>query len=172
MWLHDGLIDRISPKAADMIEAGRLYYSLMAELELQYLHEIGWIRPTGREVIRALAEDIGLQCGEKSFSQVARKACELTWTRDPFDRLISAEAVVAGGLLLSRDALILQHCEAARWAMAPSSPGSAASSPLTFWSVAGSGACCSTHGSLGMRLPGSPSFAASSIATWGGIRTW
>jgi hypothetical protein len=40
MWLYDGLSDRLSQKAIDLIEAGRLVISPIAELELQYLHEL------------------------------------------------------------------------------------------------------------------------------------
>ena len=87
----------------------------MAELELQYLFEIGRIRPTGGEVVDTLAEEVGLKRSEVAFGLIARKACELSWTRDPFDRLICAEALVAGGRLISKDETILEHCHAAPW---------------------------------------------------------
>jgi PIN domain nuclease of toxin-antitoxin system len=38
------------------------------------------------------------------------------WTRDPFDRLISSNAICAGSPLLTKDATILEHCSCATWA--------------------------------------------------------
>lgn len=115
MWLHDGLVDRLSTKAVDAIESGRLYISPMVELELQYLHEIGRVRFTARSVIGPLQRDIGLRIGEASFPDIVRQACALDWTRDPFDRLIVAECMVANGWLLTRDETILSNSSCGMW---------------------------------------------------------
>lgn len=114
-WLHDGLLERLSSAAARAIEAGRLTLSGMAELELQYLHELGRLRPNAKEIVAALAEEIGLQRSEMPLAPIAAKACELGWTRDPFDRLISAEVLLAGARLVTKDETILANCEAALW---------------------------------------------------------
>ena len=42
-------------------------------------------------------------------------AMEFSWTRDPFDRLIAAQALVSGERLLTRDRLIRANCSWAFW---------------------------------------------------------
>jgi PIN domain nuclease of toxin-antitoxin system len=115
LWLHDGLVDRLSDVAIDVIEKGRLYYSPMVELELQYLHEIGRFRPNSEQAIQALAKDIGLRRGGLGFSEVVTTAVALDWTRDPFDRLIVAEAMRVGAKLVTKDATIQKNYPDAVW---------------------------------------------------------
>jgi len=115
MWLHDGLTGRLSSAAIAAIERGRLYIPAISELELQYLHEIGRFRPTAAQAVRVLAEEIGLRRGDFPFSTVVAEALDLVWTRDPFDRLIVAETLVAGGKLVTKDEAIRAHFAAALW---------------------------------------------------------
>ena len=114
-WLHDGLLERLSGAAARATEAGRLTLSGTAELELQYLHEIGRVCPDAQTVVSTLTEEIGLRRSEMPLAPIASRASHLAWTRDPFDRLISAEALLAGARLVTKDETILAHCEAALW---------------------------------------------------------
>jgi PIN domain nuclease of toxin-antitoxin system len=115
MWLYDGLVERLSKRAAAAVESGRLRACGMVELELQHLREVGRIRPSPQEVLRTLEESIGVHRSERALASVAAKACGLTWTRDPFDRMIVAEALLAGARLVTRDELILDNCESAVW---------------------------------------------------------
>jgi PIN domain nuclease of toxin-antitoxin system len=115
VWLYDGLTQRLSPSAIAIIETGRLFVSSIVELEIQYLHEIGRFRPTAHQALDVLSDEIGLQCSELSFRAVVRKACQFHWTRDPFDRLIVAEAVVANAPLVTKDTTILTHYAQAVW---------------------------------------------------------
>jgi PIN domain nuclease of toxin-antitoxin system len=115
MWLYDGLVEKLSPLAADSIERGRLTVCGIVELELQYLHEIGRIRPLPAEVLGALSSSIGLARSERTLAEVAAFACRLDWTRDPFDRMIAAEAMLSDGILITRDETLRGNCAAARW---------------------------------------------------------
>jgi PIN domain nuclease of toxin-antitoxin system len=115
MWLHDGLVERLSDRAAAAIDSGRLLVSGMVELELQYLREVGRIRPSARDVLLALEASIGLSRSDLSLARVAEAACALNWTRDPFDRMIVAEATLARGRLVTRDEMILDNSPAALW---------------------------------------------------------
>lgn len=45
----------------------------------------------------------------------AHAAAGLTWTRDPFDRMIAAHAIVADTPLLTADRTILDHLPLASW---------------------------------------------------------
>ncbi len=114
-WLYAGRLDLISPTAQAAIESGLPRVSPMALLEVQYLHEIGRITKTADQVLAALTDEIGLRVGEAPFADVAARAQTLDWTRDPFDRLIVAEALVANGALITRDDNIRGHCTCAVW---------------------------------------------------------
>ena len=46
---------------------------------------------------------------------MTKAAADLTWTRDPFDRLIAAHAIVAGAPLLTADRGILENLPLATW---------------------------------------------------------
>lgn len=115
MWLHDGLVGRLSERAKDAIESGVLLVCGMVELELQYLREIGRIRPSPQEVLRTLEASIGVRRSKQELAAVATVACSVTWTRDPFDRLIVAEARLNHGKLITRDELIRDNFAGAVW---------------------------------------------------------
>ncbi len=66
-------------------------------------------------MLNALRRDVGLEVDDASFAEVADAAVGLTWTRDPFDRLIAAHAIVAGATLLTADRTILEHLPQAAW---------------------------------------------------------
>lgn len=50
-----------------------------------------------------------------SLEQLTKAALDLAWTRDPFDRLIAAHAIVAGAPLLTADEQILENLSLATW---------------------------------------------------------
>ena len=52
----------------------------------------------------------------QDFSIIMQHALELNWTRDPFDRLIVAQAMAAGAALVTADHLIREHFVGAVWA--------------------------------------------------------
>lgn len=114
-WLYEGRAELFTPAAMRAIESGLLQASPVVQLELAYLHEIGRINRSGNAVLESLAKDIGLSVADASFAQVLKAAETLSWTRDPFDRMIVAHAGIADALLVSKDRLILKHCDRAVW---------------------------------------------------------
>lgn len=114
-WLYEGRMDLISAPALHAIEQGLLQVSPVVQLELAYLHEIGRISRDGGYVLEALSKDIGLSVADVSLAQMMKKAGALTWTRDPFDRMIVAHAMIADAVLVSKDRLIRKHCDRAIW---------------------------------------------------------
>lgn len=114
-WLYEGRTELLTPAAMRAIETGLLQVSPVVQLELAYLHEIGRINRSGNFVLEALAKDIGLSVADVSFAQMMKVAETLSWTRDPFDRMIVAHAGIADALLVSKDALIRKHCASVVW---------------------------------------------------------
>jgi PIN domain nuclease of toxin-antitoxin system len=59
---------------------------------------------------------VGLaRLSDEPFGAVAAGAIEQRWTRDPFDRLIVAQAELAGAELVTKDQSIRTHYRGARW---------------------------------------------------------
>jgi PIN domain nuclease of toxin-antitoxin system len=114
-WLYAGRVEEFSAAARDALEHDVLAVSPMVGLELQYLREIGRIRHGARRILATLRRDIGLSISDHPFASVAARAIGYRWTRDPFDRLIAAEAAAAGARLLTRDDGLRRHFSAALW---------------------------------------------------------
>ena len=114
-WLYAGRVDLLSHPAREAIERGPLAVSPMVVLELQYLREIGRIRHRPMRVIAALRADLGLSLSDLPFAAVAARAQTFSWTRDPFDRLIAAQAALARARLVTRDEVIRRKFRLALW---------------------------------------------------------
>jgi PIN domain nuclease of toxin-antitoxin system len=116
LWLYLRKGEGISERARQSIEyEPEILISPMALLELDYLHEIGRTTLGSELVFNYLHQRIDLQVCQKSFTDVIRKASQLSWTRDPFDRVITAQAATDGSSLITKDELILHHYENAVW---------------------------------------------------------
>ena len=114
-WLYAGRAELLSPAARLAIERGALAVSPMVGLELQYLREIGRILHGPKRIMAALRNDLGLMVSDLPFAAVAERARSYTWTRDPFDRLIVAQAAVARARLVTRDDLLRRRFQSALW---------------------------------------------------------
>jgi PIN domain nuclease of toxin-antitoxin system len=66
-------------------------------------------------MLGALRQDIRLGIADTSAADLVQAAADLSWTRDPFDRLIAAHAIVAGAPLLTADRTILDNLPQATW---------------------------------------------------------
>jgi len=83
-----------------------LRFSPMVRLELTYLHEVGRISQTPERLLAGLAEMVGLAEDGTAFGLVAHLAAAQTFTRDPFDRMITAQALAAKARLATKDRII------------------------------------------------------------------
>lgn len=84
-------------------------------LELAYLHEVGKARDSVPMMLAALRRSIGLEVIDVPFAELVDTAVGLAWTRDPFDRLIAAHAIVADIHLITADRTILANLPLATW---------------------------------------------------------
>lgn len=115
-WLYAGQVDRFPPKARELLDSEELGLSPTVALELQYLHEIGRLLPPPDAFLVELGRTLGLRVVDSSLDEVIREAIQLTWTRDPFDRLIAAHATLHAAPLLTADESIHSHLADAVWA--------------------------------------------------------
>jgi PIN domain nuclease of toxin-antitoxin system len=95
VWLYRGDLGVFPGPVRRRLEAEPLAISPVVELELGYLHEVGKTTAPAEAVLRELGARLGLVVDEISASLLFRAATAITWTRDPFDRLLVAQAVAA-----------------------------------------------------------------------------
>jgi PIN domain nuclease of toxin-antitoxin system len=115
VWLFAGLIEKFHQPGLDLINRHDLVISPIVRLELQYLYEVGRILEKPDLIVTDLARRIGLQIDDKPFDNIVSFAMGYSWTCDPFDRLIVANAALNDDLLLSKDRKILENYPFARW---------------------------------------------------------
>jgi len=106
---------KFSNAIENLIEKHEVSISAMVCLELQYLLEIKRIAVKPEEIISNLSSSIGLKICDKNFNTIISKAISLSWTRDPFDRIIVANAAIDNSVLITKDQHILEHYENAKW---------------------------------------------------------
>ena len=115
LWLA-GAPSELSPSAKRIVDdADELLLSPMVYLEIEYLYEIGRIQQPATVVLGHLQAALTLRHCSRAFSAVVQTAAKLKWTRDPFDRLITAQAAVGNNTLLTRDKIIRANYPQATW---------------------------------------------------------
>jgi PIN domain nuclease of toxin-antitoxin system len=115
IWLFSLRTDLLSNLAKTEIENNNLYISPIVELELQYLLETNRINESPEIIVKRLMQNIGLQICEQEFSSIIKKALSYSWTRDSFDRIITAQAAITQSKLLTKDDSILSNYKFAFW---------------------------------------------------------
>lgn len=118
-WLYAGQAERIPAASRKAINESEVLISPMALVELHYLIEIGRFTDPVEQVLEILSRDLGLKVCDLPFPEVARRAFDLSWTRDPFDRLIVSQASLREVPLVTKDGDIHEHYRGALWTTAP-----------------------------------------------------
>jgi PIN domain nuclease of toxin-antitoxin system len=114
-WLYAGRTDLLPDRVRETIQERDILISPMVRLELQYLYEIGRTRTPAAKVIQELAGTIGLKLCSHPFPKVIERAERQSWTRDPFDRVIVAQAALEKSVLVTKDRSIRSHYGEAVW---------------------------------------------------------
>ncbi len=97
LWLYVGERNKLSNFVQSILaQEFVLVCSSIVRLELQYLYEIGDV------------------C-KKDFSLIIDQALAISWTRDVFDLLIVANAMINQNILLTKDQKILANYANAKW---------------------------------------------------------
>ena len=115
LWLYTGEIGRLSERATRGIEESPVAISPIVEVELAYLNEIDRVTDRPAMIVGSLASSFGLTVAQIGFAALCSAAVGLTWTRDPFDRMLAAHSLAAGLPLLTKDASILENLDLAFW---------------------------------------------------------
>ncbi len=115
IWLYSGHIHLISKDAQKMIEDNQILISPMVLLEIDFLYEIKRIRVVAEQIRTYLEQQIGLRVCNQPFELICKNATFQQWTRDPFDRLITAQAAITKSILVTKDNHIRKHYEQAIW---------------------------------------------------------
>jgi PIN domain nuclease of toxin-antitoxin system len=97
------------------METEAIAVSPIVELELTYLYEIGRVSEPASAPLSALERVFRLEIADTSTAELVQAANSLSWTRDPFDRLIAAHAIVANAPLVTADETIREHLHLAVW---------------------------------------------------------
>jgi PIN domain nuclease of toxin-antitoxin system len=116
VWLYAFAAGKMSERALELIEgSARVLISPPVLLELELLYEIGKITVLPQILSSYLAEKIQLEICGRDFHEVVKIAIQQTWTRDPFDRLITAQAALQNDILITKDRLIHDNYARATW---------------------------------------------------------
>ena len=116
IWLAAGRTDRLSPKAARLLEGSDLLISAAVLLELEMLREAGKLVPGANEILAHLAQRIGLGVCQLPMSVIVDRALTVKWTREPGDRFIVANAMARNDApLVTSDRQIREHYPNAIW---------------------------------------------------------
>ena len=115
VWLYAGKIEKLSEQAKELIDSHEVIISSVVRLELQYLFEIQRVTDEANEIVFDLSDRIGLKMCDKNFNTIVSGALDLSWTRDPFDRIIVANAAINQDILVTKDQNILENYEKAMW---------------------------------------------------------
>ncbi len=116
VFLHDGLIEEFGIEAKRQMEANDLAISPMVLMEFDDLFRRKRIRTGAKALFATIGASFGVALCSFPFPKIAHEALGITWTMDPFDRLIVAHARAnRGASLITRDRLIRQNYPEAVW---------------------------------------------------------
>ncbi len=115
VWLYDDPERLVPPSVRRRLDAEPLGLSPFVWLELQYLYEVGKVSVPAQTIVDELVPKLEMVLTDPPSAQICQAAAALDWTRDPFDRLLSAQAVTSGTTFVTKDRVIRNHLPLAWW---------------------------------------------------------
>jgi PIN domain nuclease of toxin-antitoxin system len=118
VWLAQNSLDRLSMRAIEHLRGPgtERLLSPAVMLELQFLYELKRILLPPADIQRKLEYEFGVRVCNLDFSSIVMTALDEVWTRDPFDRLITAHARANGlAWLVTADRRIREYYLRAIW---------------------------------------------------------
>jgi PIN domain nuclease of toxin-antitoxin system len=78
-------------------------------LEIQMLAEVGRLEINNPRFSREIMSDPRFEFDDVPFTTLIQRSLELSWTRDPFDRMIAAQSLCRVSPLCTVDAAMLKY---------------------------------------------------------------
>ncbi|HYE44524.1 MAG TPA: PIN domain-containing protein [Caulobacter sp.] len=115
IWVATTQRERLSTLALQALSREPPTVSPIVVLELQLLHDVGRIPLHPEAVLERLRSETGMAISLTGFERIISAARPLSWTRDPFDRLVCGASIADGAGLITADRHIRQHLPNAIW---------------------------------------------------------
>lgn len=115
VWLYEKNLQKIPASIINELDHNDLFISPAVEFEIELLYEIGRITIPSHIIIQDLNAHLGVKISDITFYRVIEEAKTIKWTRDPFDRMIVANASLFQLPLITKDAHILENYSLAKW---------------------------------------------------------
>jgi len=115
IWFYQKDLEKFSSKVLTMVQKDDLLMSPITFLELDFLYEIGRIKQRSQHFFETLRKEMNVQVAPGDFLEVVQNAHHMSWTRDPFDRLLVAHADFLNARLLTKDRLLRKHYSKSLW---------------------------------------------------------
>lgn len=115
IFLWEGRGELFGSGSRELLERAVLLASPMVRLEMGFLREVGKLRIEPDQILGALTSDYGVTVTADPIDRLVPLAMPLSWTRDPFDRLLVATALLHEAPLITRDTRIQEHFAGAVW---------------------------------------------------------
>ncbi|HYG63963.1 MAG TPA: PIN domain-containing protein [Thermoanaerobaculia bacterium] len=115
IFLYEGRAELFGAASRELLERAALHVSPMVRLEMGFLKEVGKLKVDPDLLLGTLAADYGVTATSDTLDSLVPLAMPLTWTRDPFDRLLVATALLHQAPLVTRDARIQECFDGAVW---------------------------------------------------------
>ena len=115
VFLWEGRLEVFGEAAISALEQAELRVSPIVRLELRSLFEIGRLKVDADTILGGLEADCGVLVADDSFLEVISLAMALSWTRDPFDRMIVANSLLHSASLITRDRNIRENFSDTLW---------------------------------------------------------
>ena len=115
VWLYAGLVEKFTQPIIELINDHEIYISPIVRLELHYLYEIQRVTDNANIIVADISNRIGLKVCDRDFNAIVSQAMVFSWTRDPFDRIITANASLNDNILITKDQTISENYPHARW---------------------------------------------------------
>ena len=115
VFLWEGKVELFGRGSREILERSVLRISPMVRLEMQFLKEVGKLKVQPDQILGALGSDLGVMATSDPLDVLVPLAMPLSWTRDPFDRMIVATALLHEAPLVTRDRNIHDHFPGAVW---------------------------------------------------------
>jgi len=115
VFLWEGRVEAFGAGARQLLERAALFVSPLVRLELAFLKEVGKIKVEPDLIVGTLLADLGVTVAKDPLESLIPLAMPLGWTRDPFDRLLVATAILHRAPFVTRERGIHEHFAEAVW---------------------------------------------------------